>query len=315
MIITGAGPCGLLLAVLLARDGINVTVLDGASELDNQPRACHYAAPANVVLQRAGVLDQIKKEGFLPRSVCWRTADGTRVAGLSNADTPESDVLRVACLPLGRVVEILHERAVAAGATVKFNHLVTSLGQDDDKAWVRVRAGSEKEERVEAEYIIGCDGANSQIRRSLFGDMGFPGWTWEEQIIATNVSSAASRHDLICSHGHRCSLSLEVYYDFEQFGFEDANFIIHPEDWYMAAKITKDGMWRVTYGDIAGLTKAEYEQRLPMRYKEILPGHPEPDQYRVTNVGPYKIHQRCAKKMRVGRFLLAGDAAHLCNPL
>lgn len=83
----------------------------------------------------------------------------------------------------------------------------------------------------------------------------------------------------------------------------------------MAAKITKDGMWRVTYGDVPNLTKAEYEQRLPMRYKEILPGSPDPDKFRVTNVGPYKIHQRLAEKMRVGRFLLAGDAAHLCNPL
>lgn len=83
----------------------------------------------------------------------------------------------------------------------------------------------------------------------------------------------------------------------------------------MAARISKQNLWRVTYGDIPGLTNEEYAERLPMRYKEILPGQPEPSEYEITNIGPYKMHQRLAKSMRVGRFLLAGDAAHLCNPL
>jgi len=291
VIITGAGPCGLLLSVLLAKDGVDVTVVDGADKLDSQPRAINYPGPSTIELERAGVLDQIKKEGLLPSSLCWRTLDGKRVAGIRNTYMSESDVLRMVVLPLGRVIEILHEHAVAAGVSIKLSHRVVTLDQDDNGAWVNVDTGSAEGESLRADYIVGCDGANSQIRRCLFGDRGFPGWTWDHQIIATNV-----------------------YYDFERFGYEDVNFIIHPENWYMAAKITKDGMWRVSYGDVAGLSKAEYEQRLPMRFKEILPGQPEPDQYHVTNVGPYKMHQRCAKRMRVGRFLLAGDAAHLCNP-
>lgn len=83
----------------------------------------------------------------------------------------------------------------------------------------------------------------------------------------------------------------------------------------MAAKITGDGMWRVTYGDVPGLTKEQYTERLPMRFKEILPGQPGPNDFKLVNIGPYKMHQRLAQSMRVGRFLLAGDAAHLCNPL
>jgi 2-polyprenyl-6-methoxyphenol hydroxylase-like FAD-dependent oxidoreductase len=83
----------------------------------------------------------------------------------------------------------------------------------------------------------------------------------------------------------------------------------------MAARITNDGMWRVTYGETAGLTKEQYIERQPAKFKAMLPGHPEPSEYRLTNLSPYKIHQRLAEKMRVGRFLLAADAAHLCNPL
>jgi hypothetical protein len=82
-----------------------------------------------------------------------------------------------------------------------------------------------------------------------------------------------------------------MYYDFAKFGYEGSNFIVHPEDWYMAAKISKDNLWRVTYGDVPGLTKEEYVERLPARYREILPGQPEPSAYKVTNVGPYKMHQ------------------------
>jgi len=51
-----------------------------------------------------------------------------------------------------------------------------------------------------------------------------------------------------------------------------------------------------------------------MKYELILPGHPKPGDYKLTNCMPYKIHQRCAEKFRVGRFLIAADAAHLCNP-
>ena len=108
---------------------------------------------------------------------------------------------------------------------------------------------------------------------------------------------------------------LKTYYDFSKFGWHDSNFIVDPDNWFMAARISNDGLWRVTYGDKTGLTTEELLERQPARFKEILPGHPEPDQYKVIGISPYKVHQRLAPKMRVGRFLLAADAAHLCNPL
>lgn len=79
--------------------------------------------------------------------------------------------------------------------------------------------------------------------------------------------------------------------------------------------MTKTGLWRVTYGDTPGLTREEYIQRQPMRYQEILPGNPQPSEYRITNISPYRMQQRCAPSFRVGRVLLAADAAHVCNPL
>lgn len=78
----------------------------------------------------------------------------------------------------------------------------------------------------------------------------------------------------------------------------------------MAAKITSDGLWRVTYGDDWGLSNAEYLARQPERFQKILPGNPTPDQYKLVSASPYKLHQRCAPAFRVGRVLLVADAAH-----
>lgn len=107
-----------------------------------------------------------------------------------------------------------------------------------------------------------------------------------------------------------------MYYPFEKYNSDylDSNFIIDSVHWHMAAKITKDGMWRVTYGELPGLTRDELIARQPEKFKIILPGHPDPGDYKLVNISPYKVHQRLAKSLRVGRFLLAADAAHLCNP-
>lgn len=83
----------------------------------------------------------------------------------------------------------------------------------------------------------------------------------------------------------------------------------------MAARITNDGMWRVTYGEEPDLSFEEVLERQPWKYEQVLPGKPKPDQYRIMNCRPYKAHQRVAESMRNGRFLLAGDAAHICSPL
>jgi len=82
----------------------------------------------------------------------------------------------------------------------------------------------------------------------------------------------------------------------------------------MAARITHDNLYRITYGETPGLTREEYLERQPWKFETMLPGHPKPDEYKIINFSPYKMHQRCAPRFRVGRVLLAADAAHLCNP-
>ena len=103
-------------------------------------------------------------------------------------------------------------------------------------------------------------------------------------------------------------------YPFEKYGYDDANFFIHPEHWHMVARLTKNadgsGWWRCSYGELGGLSREELVARQPMKFKAMFPGSPDPGQYDLAAISPYKIHQRLVESMRVGRVLLAADAAH-----
>ena len=161
-------------------------VVEMSSEPDEQPRATHYGPSAVHELRRAGVADEARELGFTPDSVCWRKLDGTRIAGLSNTSgIEEKDA--IICLPLNRLGKILLRHLLAQpSAKINWGHKVLGVGQDEGAAWIDAET-TEGWKRMEAEYVIGCDGANSIVRRSLFGEKSFPGKTWDEQIVATNV--------------------------------------------------------------------------------------------------------------------------------
>jgi 2-polyprenyl-6-methoxyphenol hydroxylase-like FAD-dependent oxidoreductase len=89
--------------------------------------------------------------------------------------------------------------------------------------------------------------------------------------------------------------------------------MIDPDHWGMIAE-RKTGLWRVTYGDIGGLDHEEYLKRRDWHFEAMLPGHPKPGEYEIQETNEFKIYNRCVETMRVGRVLLAADAAHLCNP-
>lgn len=185
----GAGPSGLVLTLLLAKAGIKVTLLDAASTIDDRPRAAHYAPSAVRVLRKAGVLDDVRRDGLIPGNTTWRKIDGTPIVSLKDCGRSKTpDALTV--LPLDKLGKVLLSHAEEnRNVTVKWNHTVVKVGSNDNSAWATVRTEDGTEQEMQANYLCGCDGATSQVRRSLFGDKNFPGKTWDAQIIATNVST------------------------------------------------------------------------------------------------------------------------------
>jgi 2-polyprenyl-6-methoxyphenol hydroxylase-like FAD-dependent oxidoreductase len=303
----GAGPSGLLLAIMLAKQGIQIQMLEAGHELDKNPRAAHYGPSAVYDFTRAGIIDEVNARGIFPDAFCWRNPDGSLITGMR---MPKDMEYPMVVLPLDQFDKLqLDHLEKLPGTEVLFGHKVIGIEHGDTEAKVKVQTADGLKE-FSGDYVVGADGASSQIRRSLFGDE-YPGETLPQQIIATNVAWIS--RDI---YRRLTNERLQVYYDFRgKHDYWDSNFIIHPTDWYMAARITSDGLWRCTYGDIAGLTKEEYQKRQPMRYAQILPGAPQPGDYKVIMANPYKLQQRCAPSFRVGRFILVADAAHLCNPL
>jgi 2-polyprenyl-6-methoxyphenol hydroxylase-like FAD-dependent oxidoreductase len=292
VVIAGAGPSGLLLAILLARrEGIKVTILDADTKINDNPRAAHYAPSAVYDFHRAGIIDDVRKEGFSPKGVCWRLQDTTFLAGMGRE--PEQSEYAMVVLPLDRLGPLLVRHFLSLPNTeILWGHKIVGVEQDEKEARAIVQTTDGQTKKIGGDYLVGADGASSGVRTALFGKE-YPGETLDKQIVATNV-----------------------YLPFdERFGYWDSNFIVHPTDWYMAAKITTDGLWRVTYGDDASLSREEIIKRQPLRYEKILPGNPKPGDYKLISMSPYKLQQRCAKSFRVGRILLVADAAHLCNPL
>jgi len=91
------------------------------------------------------------------------------------------------CLPLNFLGQVMMEHlAKYPSAKILWSHEVIGIEEGENQATVIAKT-AEGEKRYIGDYVVGCDGANSKIRRSLFGDWNFPGFTWEEQIVATNV--------------------------------------------------------------------------------------------------------------------------------
>lgn len=188
MIVVGAGPCGLSLSLALAQAGIEVTLIDRENTIDTRPRAVHLMAPGIQIFKRAGVLEDVRHAGFLPKDWTYRKLDGTPIVTVEDvavSKSPEATVV----LPIGMLCEILLSHAVRNSKIVlKWSHRVVDVGQDENSAWAIVKEPDGTEKRISGDFLCGCDGGTSQVRKSLLGEKQFPGKTWDVQFVATDVS-------------------------------------------------------------------------------------------------------------------------------
>ncbi|KZP00873.1 FAD/NAD(P)-binding domain-containing protein [Calocera viscosa TUFC12733] len=288
IIIVGAGPVGLLVALRMAMLNVPVTILEMDGELNKSPRAAYYSRPAVIELRKAGVIDECRAEGVT--GVRWQTLDGRTIAGMPRRDPVDADD-RVVCIDQHGLGVIILRHLEKYGDKVKllWNHKVVALSQDENSASVEVQT-PEGNKTFTGSYVVGTDGAGSTVRK-LMG-LPFEGHTWDAMVVATNV-----------------------VFPFDKYGWWDSNFIVDPEHWALIARIAPGGVWRCSYGEVPGLTREEYIARQPMKYDAMFPQDaPRPLQYDLQMISPYKLHQRCAPTFRIGRVCLAGDAAHVCNP-
>jgi len=287
VIVVGGGPVGLLSALGLAQAGVRVCVIDAEAQVIQSPRAAVYHWSVLDGLARLGVLEEALGAGVRKQDYTYRVAaTGERI--FFSMDVLKDHTAHPYNLHLGQhlLAEIaLRRLEVMSNANIRFGTRVEELRQDADGVTLTVNAAGEIQE-VRARWVIGADGAGSTVRRLL--GVSFDGMTWGERFIATNVR-----------------------YDFERHGYARATFVIDQRFGAVVVILTEEGLWRCTYMEDAALPEATFLERVPAAYASVLPGR---GAYRLERASPYRMHQRSASRYRVGRVVLAGDAAHVTNP-
>ena len=287
VVIVGGGPVGLINALGLAQQGINVVVLERSADVVPEPRAMTYHWAVLEGLARLGILEDMEAEGFRLHEMCYRIFATGEVIRLGIDPVKDRTAHPYAVVlgqdQLARIV--LRHLAKFPNASVVWAAEVTAVEQDDDGATVRATvAGRPAEYR--AEWVIGADGARSLVRKAA--GVAYEGFTWPEHFVATNIR-----------------------YDLGAYGWDDCNYLVDEEFGAVIAKVTRDGLWRVTFAEPADSPLESIEERIETYYRKVLPGA---GPYHRTLHSVYKMHQRVASNLRVGRLLLAGDAAHATNP-
>ncbi|HTC54526.1 MAG TPA: FAD-dependent monooxygenase [Steroidobacteraceae bacterium] len=286
VIIVGGGPTGFICALGLAQAGVQVTVIEAEPRIVDSPRAAVYHWSVVEGLERLGIREEVERTGITKQDYTYLVHKTRERIDFSlevlNGRTPYPYNIHLGQHRLAGIA--LQRLQRHPQATVRFNTRLRQLVQNDEGVTLQVMTPDGAQE-MRARWVIGADGAGSTVRRQLA--LEFEGMTWPERFVATNL-----------------------YFDFEQYHYARATFLIDDTYGAVIAKLDNQGLWRCTYMEDASLPEESVRERLPRVYDAILPGA----HYSVERLTPYRMHQRSAPRYRLGRVVLVGDAAHVTNP-
>jgi 3-(3-hydroxy-phenyl)propionate hydroxylase len=295
ILVAGGGPVGCIAALAIARQGIPVHVFEAQPRVDDSPRAATTHAATLEMLAELGLVEEVIRRGLIePKFRIWDRASREIIAEFDFAvlkdDTRFPYVVqceqhKLANMAIERLRRLAHAR-------VDFSARVMSVQQFDDRveALVEDARGSRK---IAGSYLIGADGGRSTVRKAL--GIAFEGYTHPERFLVLTTSFSFDAEHAQCSR----------------------NYFSDPDEWCALFKVTGDdgsGLWRVLFPTRAEETDAQaldadaVEGRLQKFFPKL-------GRYPVVHRNLYNVHQRVAASFDKGRVFLAGDCAHVNNPL
>lgn len=281
VLVVGAGPVGLALALSLAHQGVGVKVIEAEPRLAEDHRAGSFHPPTLQMLAPFGVTEAMHRVGIkVPRWQIRDRREGVIVEwdlGLIADLTPYPYRFHLEQYKLTPI--LLEKLAAFPHASVEFGVCFEDAVQDQSGVLVN--------NNFKTRWLVGCDGGRSAVR-NLIGTE-FEGFTWPERFIVVGTLA-----------------------DFAPAGFTSNAYVADPKEW--AAVFHMPNLWRLAFpvhpdedeGEV--MTDAAVEARMQRFVART-------GRYQVPHKGIYRVHQRVAQRWRAGRVLLASDAAHLNNPL
>jgi len=285
VLIAGAGPVGLAAANVLADAGVAVTVLESEPRLPENLRASTFQPPTLDMLAKLGAARRLIEMGRVAPKVQYRDRAGWLAEFDFGAIADQTaHPFRVQCEQY-KLNQVLAARLMHfPHARLEYSSEVTAVEQDERS--VTVTAGARK---VKGAWLIGADGGRSRVREALGIALG--GFTWPERFLV-----ASTPFDFAAVLPNLC----------------DVSYFADPVEWFFLLRVRD--VWRVMFptrpeeSDEEVLSDEVIEARLQRVFKKA-------GRYQIEHRTLYSVHQRVAETYRKGRVFLAGDAAHLNNPL
>jgi 3-(3-hydroxy-phenyl)propionate hydroxylase len=296
VVVVGAGPVGLSLSLALAQADVPVTLIEAMADenfLDQVPRAGSNHPTTLEFFDRIGLYAKLEPRGIIaPKFHYWDRQDNALIAefdhALLKADTKFPFVLQ--CERIKIIEEALKMAKAHPLIEVRMSTEFTGFEQQGDAISARTTNAAGDSETIRGSYLVSCEGARSIARKDR--GLEFEGFTYPERTI-----------------------NIEVAYDFRQHGYTERNYISDPIEYsnLFHWKGPPD-RWRIHFPtaideDESVLKRPEALQARLRRFLGI------DHTFEICGCNLYTVHQRVAKKFRVGRAVLAGDSAHVNSPI
>ncbi len=288
VLIVGAGPTGLVLALWLTKLGVNVRLIDRTAEPGMTSRALAVQARTLELYGQLGLAEAVVEAGHkVPAVNLWvRGEQAAHVAfGAIGADQTPYSFLEI--FPQDQHERLLVARLEELGGAVERRTELVSFVDEGKKIVARLRQRDGRGDEAEFDYIAGCDGARSVVRETLAA--GFPGGTYRQIFYVADVDASGP------------AINGELHID-----LDEADFL---------AVFPLAGTGRVRLIGTVRDERAEHAETL--RFEDVAHraiDHLKVDVATVNWFSTYRVHHRVAQRFRLGRAFLLGDAAHIHSP-